>query len=282
MENDTVKTTLQFSRRKILTFMGTTGTLGLLGLGDKNRIDFFSGNDSQPPAAVKMKTIGILGGFGPQATMDFEKRLHEAAQRMIEPSMNESYPTMIVFYHRHPPVVLNADNTPVIPFKADPRLLASAKRIGSMADFLLIPSNGVHLMQDEIEQAAGKKVLSMIDVTMEEVKKRQWKKIGVLGFKSPLVYTKPLEKSGIPCEVIDSDTQLKLDNVIIKVMEGREDVTDHLFVVDLIRQLKDRDVDGIIPGCTEIPLLLNDKMNVDYLVNPAELLATAAIKHAVS
>src|SRR3954452_1954932 len=123
MENSTVKTTMKFNRRRMLTVMGTSGALGLLGLNEAQAMSFFapksisSHNDFKDAATkVKLKTIGILGGFGPQATMDFEARLHAAAQRMIDPQMNESYPTMIVFFHRHPPVVLNADNTPVIPF----------------------------------------------------------------------------------------------------------------------------------------------------------------------
>ena len=50
-----------------------------------------------------MKTIGVLGGLGPQATMDFERRLHRVAQRLIAPRMNSGYPPMVVYYHRHAP-----------------------------------------------------------------------------------------------------------------------------------------------------------------------------------
>ena len=43
-----------------------------------------------------MKTIGVLGGLGPQATVDFEVRVHREAQRWIPPRMNGGYPPMIV------------------------------------------------------------------------------------------------------------------------------------------------------------------------------------------
>jgi aspartate/glutamate racemase len=46
-----------------------------------------------------MKTIGVLGGLGPQATMDFEVRLHRESQRLIPPQMNGGYPPMVVHYH---------------------------------------------------------------------------------------------------------------------------------------------------------------------------------------
>src|SRR5262245_30993925 len=43
-------------------------------------------------AETTMKTIGVLGGLGPQATMDFEARVHRVAQRLIPPDKNCGYP----------------------------------------------------------------------------------------------------------------------------------------------------------------------------------------------
>ncbi len=45
-----------------------------------------------------MKTIGVLGGLGPQATMDFEARVHRAAQKLIPQLKNAGYPPMLVYY----------------------------------------------------------------------------------------------------------------------------------------------------------------------------------------
>src|SRR5690349_8507351 len=60
--------------------------------------------ERRPPAA--MKPIGVLGGIGPQATMDFERRLHRAAQRVIPAHLNGGYPPMVVWYCRHPPILV--------------------------------------------------------------------------------------------------------------------------------------------------------------------------------
>src|SRR4029079_2149755 len=49
---------------------------------------------------VKMKTIGILGGIGPQATMNFEAQVHSATKKHLPPLYNSGYPPMVVFYHR--------------------------------------------------------------------------------------------------------------------------------------------------------------------------------------
>ena len=128
-----------------------------------------------------MKTIGVLGGLGPQATMDFEQRVHRVAQRLIPQRNNSGYPPMVVFNVRHPPILLGEDYRPVIPIQTDPRLLEAAKRLGRVADFLVITANGPHSLQEEIEAAAGRKILSMIDVTLAEVANKGWGKVGLLG-----------------------------------------------------------------------------------------------------
>ena len=50
-----------------------------------------------------MMTIGVLGGLGPQATMDFEARVHRVAQELIAPNVNSGYPPMVVYYYRFVP-----------------------------------------------------------------------------------------------------------------------------------------------------------------------------------
>src|SRR5215207_831393 len=112
-----------------------------------------------PPA---MKTIGVLGGLGPQATMDFEQRVHQVAQQLLPARGNSGYPPMVVHYARHPPVLLDANGHPHFPIQPDPRLASAAQALGQLADFLVITSNGAHIVQAVLEQAADRPVLSMI------------------------------------------------------------------------------------------------------------------------
>lgn len=268
-------------RREAITLLGSAGLITLLGISNTSE-NIISMEDNYSKTTGSMKTIGILGGFGPQATMDLEAQIHRAAQRIIPPMYNSGYPPMVVHYHRHAPVLLNKDFSPVLPLQPDPVLLDAARRLGKMVDFIIIPSNGVHLLQKEIGAAAGCMILSMIDATLDEVKKRQWKKIGVLGYGYPAVYTNRLGEWGIKFETIDDNLQKKLDSSIMKVMEGREDETDRKIALEAVNQLRAKKVDGIIPGCTEIPLLLQKNSEDGDLVNPAQLLAEAAVKYALS
>ena len=270
----------QISRRETIAMLASAGMLSIPGIKIFQTNDL-SINKNSINKNSAMKTIGILGGMGPQATMDLEMRIHKVAQQLLPSAQNSGYPPMTVLYYRHAPILLTKEQQPVIPMQVDPRLLETAKQLNATADFLLIASNGIHMFKKEIEQASGKKVISMIDATLEEVKKRGWQKIGVLGLISPIVYTSRLKDLGIAFETIDQSLQEKLNTAIFKVMEGKEDETDCASAIEAIDRLRSKNVDGIIPGCTEIPFLLGQKMNVGDMLNPAQLLAEVAVRYSI-
>lgn len=64
-----------------------------------------------------MKIMGVLGGIGPQATMDFEARVHRVAQNLIPQQGNSGYPPMIVYYYRHPPFLMGDNEFPLFPIQ---------------------------------------------------------------------------------------------------------------------------------------------------------------------
>src|SRR5262249_22291695 len=217
-----------------------------------------SRGDRQPESVVvfrgwAMKTIGVLGGMGPQATMDFDMRVHRVAQRLIPPHFNGGYPPMVVYYCRHAPILVTDTGMPKRPLRPDPRLLEAAKRLGGLADFVVIPCNGAHLFQAEIEQAAGRKVLSMIEATLEEVRRRQRKRVGVLGLGDPVIYTEPLGRLGIAWEIADAERRAALDGAVFRLMEGRDDAESAAAARAAGSGLPARRVDGVILGGTEVP-----------------------------
>ena len=229
-----------------------------------------------------MKTIGVIGGVGPQATMDFEQRVHRVAQRLIPPRANGGYPPMVVLYHRRPPVLFGADMKPTLPITPDPGLLESVRAMGGFVDFLVITSNLPHLIQPQIEQASGRKVLSMIDVTLDAVRARGWKRVGVVGMGIPTVYTSRLATMGLGIETLAPAQADALDQAILALMEGRETDASRGLAHEAIAELRGRGVDGIILGCTEIPLLLGAASESHDLLNPAHLLAEAAVAQSIA
>lgn len=229
-----------------------------------------------------MQRIGVLGGISPQATMEFESRVHRACQRSIPPDWNRGYPRMVVWYHRELPIRVDGAGRPLVPRQIDPGLLEGAAWLGQAADFLVIPCNSAHVGVRAIEAAAGRPVLSMVDVALEEVARRGWRNVGVLGFGgAPAVYVDPLAAEGVRCAAIDEARQARLDAAIRAVMEGRDSAAEQEAALAAVDILRGRRVDGIVLGCTEIPLLLGRKSEGADLIDPAALLADAAVRRAL-
>lgn len=232
-----------------------------------------------------MKTIGIIGGLGQQATMDFVARVHKISQDLIPQFVNRGYPPLHVFYFRHAPMALNPDGSTPNVLEPDPRLLELAKIAGKNADFIVIPSNTPHLFQKQIEEASGRKMLSIVDVTLEEVKRRSLKKVGVLAIGDTLkhrLYQNRLDEIGVTWEIIPDKIVQKLDESIWAVMEGKTRSNLGEPAREAVDYLRAKNTDGIILGCTELPLLLKDEINVSDLINPSQLLAEAAVKFATA
>ncbi len=168
---------------------------------------------------------------------------------------------------------------PVQPLQPDPLLLEAARTLSTMAHFLVIASNSVNMMREAFEAATGRLVLSMIETTIEEVRRRRWRRVGMLTFRSIPVYTEPLRELGMTCETIPTNLAGSLDQAITALSAGIETEHDRSVAREAVAVLRARDVDGIILGCTEIPLLLQEE--AADLINPLHLLAEAAVKHAL-
>jgi aspartate/glutamate racemase len=96
-----------------------------------------------------------------------------------------------------------------------------------------------------------------------------------------LGYTRPLGQLGIACETMDPGSRGALDKAIFRLMEGRDDAESAAAARGAVATLRARGVDGVILGCTEIPLLLRESADAADLINPAELLSEAAVRAAV-
>lgn len=227
-----------------------------------------------------MKTIGVLGGLGPQATMDFVARVHRAAQEQIPAHWNSGYPGLVVHYHRAPPMKVAPDMKPLDVFEPSPALLEAARWLGERADFLTIPSNTPHLFRSEIEEASGCKVLDMMELVVEEVQRRHWKSVGVLEIAEPKAYPPLLVKHGVHFETADPEFWPALEGAVRTVMEGRDNQESRMIALSALSNVRAKSVDGTILGCTEIPLLLRADNSWEDVINPAELLAETAVRMA--
>lgn len=237
-----------------------------------------------------MKTIGILGGMGPQATIDFVNRIHQVAQQLVLQYANRGYPRLWIAYHREPPMELEEDGSVKEPLKPHPKMLELAKSMGPLVDFIVIPCHTAHFFVREIKDASDRKVLSIVDVTIQEVQRvqmhrRDYPKIGILAVGETLkhrLYQDRLDQLGIPWETIPDDLSAELDESVWKVMEGEDPqnlaAPARKAMQYLLRASKH--IYAVILGCTELPLLLGEAYP-SYTIDPTQLLAEAAVRYAL-
>ena len=108
----------------------------------------------------------------------------------------------------------------------------------------------------------------MIDLTLDEIRRRRWTRVGVIALGDPIVYTRPLDARGIAYEILAPEDREPLNAAMFRVMEGREDAADQRHARAAVEGLRRRGVSGVILGCTELPLLLREHGEGPDLLNP--------------
>jgi aspartate racemase len=227
-----------------------------------------------------VETIGILGGFGPEATTVFENRILTEARALVPPDKGFGYPPVVGVHLRHAPILLGDDGRARQPLQVDPRLLDAARRLGGWADFLVIVANTPHLFVEEIAAAAGRDVLSMIDVVVDELRDRPGP-VGLLGLGVPQTYTERFDREGIEFVAAPPEVRAPLDDAIFRTMELSVTETHRAAARTAVQNLRVAGARTIVLGCTEIPLLLGPEAEGPDLVDPGALLARAAVRRAI-
>jgi aspartate racemase len=226
-----------------------------------------------------MQTIGVLGGIGPQATIDFELRLHAASQRLLPQRINEGYPPMVTVFLRSQPVLFDGEK-PRQPLQIEPAVLEAAARLGEWADFLVSPCNTLHHFAAEIAEAAGCELLSIVDVTVAELRRRTAARVGLLGLGIPQVYVDRFRAEGIEFVTPTAEERDRIDDAILRLAEGATSESHREAVRHAVASMRAAGVATTVLGCTELPVLLAEAARAPDLVNPTELLAVAAVRRA--
>jgi aspartate racemase len=233
-----------------------------------------------------VKVIGILGGMGPEATLDcFGKIIkstpaktdHEHLRVVID--SNPGIPDRIA-------AILGRGESPVPALVAGCRAL---ERAG--ADFIIIPCVTVHFFFPEIQAQAQLPILSILDAIAEAVRRKlpEIKTVGLMGTKATIkagFVQKRLAQDNITTVFPDGAAQAKILDAIKDIKDVFSSRTRSEISTDLIeaaRSLIDAKPEGaeaIIAGCTEIPLALSQEhLPVPYF-DSLDILARAAIRYA--
>jgi aspartate racemase len=229
------------------------------------------------------KTIGILGGMGPEATLDLFGKIiantpaaRDQEHLRVVIDSNPKVPDRTA-------AILKGGESPVPAIKAG---IAALKSAG--ADFVVIPCVSAHSFLGELQVEAGLPILSLFDVTAEHIRQHHahLRRVGMLATTGTLRasrFRQTLERAGIETLVPAEPDQERLMTAIYEIKGapgGRDRAAIGAEVRAIAGRLIQRGAQGVVAGCTEIPLVLKPGDLDVPVFDTLLLLARAAIAAA--
>ena len=206
-----------------------------------------------------MKTIGIIGGIGPESTIEYYRFIIEGYR---ERTRDASYPSIIINSIDLSRLIawMNADELD----KAAEYLCREVERLARAgADFGALASNTPHIVFDQIRARSPIPLISIVESARDAVQTLGLKRVGLFGTRLTMqgrFYPEVFSKAGLSLVVPDEGEQ---DYIHEKYMG---ELLNNIFLPEtrerllaIVDRMKERDgIDGLILGGTELPLILRD------------------------
>lgn len=164
------------------------------------------------------------------------------------------------------------------------RSAETLKRAG--ADFLICPDNTIHEAMPFVLPRSPLPWLHIAEEVGKEAQRRGFRKLGLTGTKflvSGPVYPEKLEQLGIEYVRPTREQQEQINNIIFNQLVRGEQTVEALFYFEqVIESFKIQGCDGVVLGCTEIPLLVTDRESPLPVLDSTRTLARAALHHALA
>jgi aspartate racemase len=223
-----------------------------------------------------MATVGIVGGLGPESTIDYYRRIL-AAWQVANPS---SAPSIVID---------SLDAQRALRLVASDReeftayLLGSLRRLaGAGVSFAALTANTAHIVFDELAAQSSVPLVSIVEVCADEARRRGLRRLALLGTRFTMeaaFYPTVCGRHGIDVVLpTEAERAWVHARYVGELLEGDfRDDTRRQFV-SLVRRLRDEErADGVILGGTELPLLLTEPIIADLPALDTTALHVAAI-----
>ena len=231
-----------------------------------------------------MKTLGIIGGLGPESTLDYYQRIIALFR---ERTGDRYYPEF---------VIVSVDLRKGLDFleandlsgMANYLLEAIDKLARAGADFGIISANTPHIVFDEIARKSPIPLISIVEATRAAAKAQNLKRPALLGTRYTMraaFYAKVFAREGIDLLIPDSQDQDYIhEKYFSELVPGKflpETRAGLLAIVDRMKATSD--IDGVILAGTELPLILRDPIHngIPYL-DTTKLHVEAAVAEMLS
>jgi len=230
-----------------------------------------------------MKVIGLIGGMSWNSTLEYYRLINE----LVAEKLGGLHSARLILYSLDFDEIEQAqhqarwDDAATILSKAGIAL----KEAG--ADFLLICTNTMHKVADAVTERTGLPLLDIVDTTGNSIIKNGLGKVGLLGTQFVMeeaFYKGKLEKQfNIEVLVPNESDRVIVDRLIYgELCQGKIEASSQHTMIEIIQRLIGKGAEGIILGCTELPLLIRPSDVNIPLFDTTHLHAEAAANLALA
>ena len=231
-----------------------------------------------------MKTVGIIGGIGPESTVEYYRGIIASYRRVRN---DGSYPRIIlnsINLREMLDLAVAGDMDGLARYLGD----ALARVAAAGADFGVFAANTPHLVFDAIKARSPIPLISIVEETARTARHNGLRKVGLFGTKFTMqsdFYSKEFAKRDISVFVPDADQRDFIhDKYMTELVDGviMEETRNEF--EDIAQTLKERNrIEGLILGGTELPLLLKDETNVGVpYLNTTRIHVDSIVRYLVS
>jgi len=206
-----------------------------------------------------MKTIGLIGGLSWESTSVYYSYINQYVQQQLG-GLN-SAKCLIHSFNFEEIALLQREGRWE---EATVRMIEAAKSLENAgAELIIICTNTMHLMADKVQQACKVPLVHIVDCVVEEIKKQNISKVGLTGTKFTM--EQPFYKNLLNRDQIEvltpngDDRQIVHDVIFDELCKGEIKEESKERYLRIIERLIEEGAEGIILGCTEIPLLISQK-----------------------
>lgn len=207
-----------------------------------------------------MKRAGIVGGLGPESTVDYYQSFIQKYQEKVnsQQDLPELFINSINMYNVFSCIRENRMDDLIDYVGGAAQKLAE---IG--ADFVVISANTPHIVFEEVEKMVNVPMISIVEATYAKAEEKGLQKACLLGTKFTMehdFFKKPFLASEKEIVVPDNNDQQLIHQRIVDELENGivKEETKNIFLEIINRMIVEEDIDSLILGCTELQMILKE------------------------
>jgi len=230
-----------------------------------------------------MKTIGLIGGMSWESSASYYRLINQGVKQRLGGQHNAQSLMLTLDFAQVEALQVQGD------WQALGRIMATASQqlAAGGADFIVLCTNTMHKLADDIENASALPLLHIADATAEAIKAQGIERVGLLGTSYTMeqdFYRGRLEqKHGLTVLLPEPSERERVHQVIYEELcQGQIYSESRQAYQRIIAGLKNRGAQGVILGCTEIGLLIKQADSVLPVFDTTALHAEAAVRMSLA